>query len=63
VILLESKWATGPGPGDPRASTPRRWLSSATRGYEVNELPIEQACLEFTSNPRLGKNMFVLGML
>jgi 2-oxoglutarate ferredoxin oxidoreductase subunit alpha len=32
-------------------------------GYRVYEIPMEQLCLQYTSTPERGKNMFVLGML
>ena len=62
VILLESKWAKDPDPfiRDQYATAVREFRE---RGYLVQELAFEDACLEHTSNPRLGKNMFVLGVL
>jgi 2-oxoglutarate ferredoxin oxidoreductase subunit alpha len=61
-ILLESKWAEDIQPEI------REQYASAVKefrelGYEVYELPMEEACLEVTPEPRLGKNMFVVGML
>ena len=32
-------------------------------GYRVYEIPMEQECRKLVSDPRRGKNMFVLGML
>jgi 2-oxoglutarate ferredoxin oxidoreductase subunit alpha len=62
VILLEKKWAD-----DPSAEIREQYATALKdlhdRGFVVRELAIEQACLEYTENPRLGKNMFVLGML
>jgi 2-oxoglutarate ferredoxin oxidoreductase subunit alpha len=62
VILLESKWST-----DPSLEVQQAYAEAVQefrdRGFVVHELPIEEACLEHTPNPRLGKNMFVLGML
>jgi len=62
VILLENKWATDP------SEQVRDMYTTAVedfrnRGLIVHELPLHEACLEYTADPRLGKNMFVLGML
>jgi 2-oxoglutarate ferredoxin oxidoreductase subunit alpha len=62
VVLLENKWADDP------VESIRDQYQQALRDFEaaglvVRELPMEQACLAQTDNPRLGKNMFVLGML
>lgn len=62
LILLESKWADDPDPRV-RAMYAESVAEFRGRGLVVHELPFEQACLEHTENPRLGKNMFVLGML
>lgn len=62
AILLENKWRTSPIP-----EIAAQYQSAVTEFLDnellVHELPIEEACLEITPNPRLGKNMFVLGML
>jgi 2-oxoglutarate ferredoxin oxidoreductase subunit alpha len=62
VILLENKWSTDPDP-----AIQQSYADAVSRfhelGYIVHELAMEEACLSYTSNPRLGKNMFVLGML
>lgn len=62
IILLESKWATDPDEQirDMYASAVEDFRK---RGLIVHELPLHEACLEYTPNPQLGKNMFVLGML
>ncbi len=62
VILLENKWATD------RREVVRREYAEALedfdrRGYNVIGVPMEEECLKLTPTPRLGKNMFVLGML
>jgi 2-oxoglutarate ferredoxin oxidoreductase subunit alpha len=62
VILLENKWKDDPSP-DIRQAYADALELFREKGYIVHELPIEQACLEYTENPRLGKNMFVVGML
>jgi 2-oxoglutarate ferredoxin oxidoreductase subunit alpha len=62
IILLENKWLTDP---DPKI---REQYQSAVaefreNGLVVHELPMDEECLKLTPRPRLGKNMFVLGML
>ncbi len=62
VLVLENRWATDP---DPKICA----LYSAaveefrSHGLEILELPLDEECKRHTPNPRLGKNMFVLGML
>ena len=62
TVLLEGKWRD-----DPVAEIREQFEKAVTEfrenGLVVRELPIEQACLEITPDPRKGKNMFVLGML
>jgi len=62
VVLLEDKWRDDPIP-EIRAQYAKAVMEFRENGLIVHELPIEQACLEIMSNPRRGKNMFVLGML
>ena len=62
VVLLENKWADD---GQPEI---RKAYAEAVQhfrevGLDVHELPLEQACLEVTPDPRVGKNMFILGIL
>jgi 2-oxoglutarate ferredoxin oxidoreductase subunit alpha len=62
IVLLENKWRDDP------AEEVRNQYANALdefhkRGFEVHELAMDEACRAHTSNPRLGKNMFVLGML
>ncbi len=62
VVLLESKWA------EDRQDEIRRQYAEACReftevGLELIELPLEKACQEVVPGTRLGKNMFVLGLL
>jgi len=62
IILLESVWAESP---DPRivlqyTETRDRLLAD---GYRLREVPMESECRKLVSDPRKGKNMFVLGML
>lgn len=62
VLLLENKWRTSPVP-----EIVEKYKAAVVdfrgHGLDVIELPIEEACLKLTPNPRLGKNMFVLGIL
>ena len=62
IILLENKWAN-----DPSDEIREQYATAVAKyrelGCIVEELPLEQACLDYTANPQLGKNMFVLGML
>ena len=62
VVLLEDKWRDDPVP-EIRAQYAKAVMEFRRNGLIVHELPIEKACLEIMSNPRQGKNMFVLGML
>jgi len=61
-VLLESRWAD-----DAQEEIRQQYAAAreefAEHGLEVVELPLEEACRAVTDNPRLGKNMFVLGML
>nr|VFK50704.1 MAG: 2-oxoglutarate ferredoxin oxidoreductase subunit alpha [Candidatus Kentron sp. TUN] len=62
IVLLDSKWRT-----DPSAEIVEQYKTTVAdfreRGFVVHELAMEDACKQLTENPRLGKNMFVLGML
>lgn len=62
ILLLENKWAT-----DPQPEIQKQYADAVAEfrehGLIVHELPIEKECLKLVSNPRRGKNMFVLGML
>ncbi|MBC8523094.1 2-oxoacid:acceptor oxidoreductase subunit alpha [PVC group bacterium] len=62
TILLENVWATDPDVNIREAYT-AAVASFTARGYNVIELPLHEACCELMSDPRLGKNIFVLGML
>ncbi|MBK1723984.1 2-oxoacid:acceptor oxidoreductase subunit alpha [Thiocystis violacea] len=62
LVLLESKWRDDPVP-EIREQYAKAVVELRENGLSVHELPIEQACLAIMSNPRRGKNMFVLGML
>ena len=62
IILLESIWAESPDPKivSQYAETRDRLLAA---GYRLYEVPMEHECRKLVSDPRKGKNMFVLGML
>jgi 2-oxoglutarate ferredoxin oxidoreductase subunit alpha len=62
VVLLENKWreAQVPAVAEQYQAAVQ---SFREQGLIVHELPMEAACLDLTPNPRVGKNMFVLGML
>ncbi|MCK4871223.1 MAG: 2-oxoacid:acceptor oxidoreductase subunit alpha [Phycisphaerales bacterium] len=62
VVLLENKWANDPSP-QIRQAYADGVADFHDRGFVVHELAMEEACLAHTENPKLGKNMFVLGML
>jgi 2-oxoglutarate ferredoxin oxidoreductase subunit alpha len=62
TILLENVWA---GSSDPKivaqyAETRDRLVDE---GFRVQEVPMDEECRKLVSDPRKGKNMFVLGML
>ncbi len=62
VVLLENMWAEDPEPAV-REQYAEALADFKQRGLVVHELPIQQECLKIVSDPRKGKNMFVLGML
>jgi len=62
TILLESVWRENK---DPKivSSYLETVKALADGGYEVIEMPLERECRSLMSDPKRGKNMFVLGML
>lgn len=62
IVLLENKWAN-----DPQEKIREEYAAAVKEfrkhGLIVHELAIEEECLKLVSNPRRGKNMFVLGMI
>jgi 2-oxoglutarate ferredoxin oxidoreductase subunit alpha len=62
TILLESKWRFHRDP-DIVAEYIAGHDELVGEGFQVHEIPMEQLCLQYTSSPERGKNMFVLGML
>ena len=61
-ILLESKWRAHRYP-EVAAQYAAAYQQLVAEGYRVHEIPLEELCLEHSSAPERGKNMFVLGML
>jgi 2-oxoglutarate ferredoxin oxidoreductase subunit alpha len=62
TILLESMWRTHRDPSVV-ASYVKTVDALRRDGFDVHEVPLEERCRELVSDPRRGKNMFVLGML
>ena len=62
TVLLENKWRTHPDPAI-AAMYADAVDEMIQAGYDIREIPMEQECLKLASDPRRGKNMFVLGML
>jgi 2-oxoglutarate ferredoxin oxidoreductase subunit alpha len=62
IVLLEDKWKTHPDTEIAKLYA-EAMEEMKSGGYDVREVPMEQECLRIVSDPRRGKNMFVLGML
>ncbi|HET9808892.1 MAG TPA: 2-oxoacid:acceptor oxidoreductase subunit alpha [Candidatus Limnocylindria bacterium] len=62
TILLESMWREHRDPAIARAYV-ETYEAIVAEGYRVIEIPMERECRQLVSDPRKGKNMFVLGML
>lgn len=62
TILIESVWKDHPDE-DIRRAWANAMRELSTRGYRIVEVPMQERCLEVVENPRLGKNMFALGLL
>lgn len=62
IVLLDNTWKDNPDEHI-RNQYAAGVKEFAEHGLVVHELPINDACLKIVSNPRKGKNMFVLGML
>ena len=62
TILLESMWRTHRDPAIV-ASYLKTVAALRRDGFDVREVPLEERCKELVSDPRKGKNMFVLGLL
>jgi 2-oxoglutarate ferredoxin oxidoreductase subunit alpha len=62
TILLEDKWRNDADPAV-ADSYVEVYETLIKRGFDVHEIPMEAECLKIVSDPRKGKNMFVLGLL
>ena len=62
IVLLEDKWRNDDNP-TVVTSYVRVYDELFERGFDVREIPMEVECLKIVSDPRKGKNMFVLGLL
>ncbi|MCK6501795.1 2-oxoacid:acceptor oxidoreductase subunit alpha [Myxococcota bacterium] len=62
VLILENRWATDPDE-KVRELYAKALIDFRAAGLEILELPLDEECKKHTINPRVGKNMFVLGML
>jgi 2-oxoglutarate ferredoxin oxidoreductase subunit alpha len=62
IVLIENMWSTHDAE-EIRESYSRALKDYRERGYVIYEIPMEEECLRITSNPKKGKNMWVLGML
>jgi len=62
TILLEDKWRNDADPAV-ADSYVEVYETLLKRGFDVHEIPMEAECLKIVSDPRKGKNMFVLGLL
>lgn len=62
TILIENVWKDHPDE-DIRRAWANAMRELSTRSYRIVEVPMQERCLEVVDNPRLGKNMFVLGLL
>jgi 2-oxoglutarate ferredoxin oxidoreductase subunit alpha len=62
IVLLESKWRSDPSPEIAEAYK-KTYDQLLKDGFKVYEIPMEEECLKYVSDPKRGKNMFVLGLL
>ncbi len=62
IILLDNKWANDKSEEVKKAYADALALFADKR-FVVHELPLDAACQKHTGGARVGKNMFVLGML
>lgn len=62
IILLENKWRFHKDPDIVKAYT-ETYDDLVKQGFRIHEIPMEEECLKYVSNPQRGKNMFALGML
>lgn len=62
IVLIESKWAQHEKE-EVRVSYANALKDFRSRGFQVYEIPMEIECRKLVSDPKKGKNMWVLGML
>lgn len=62
IILLENKWRFHPDPAIVEAYT-TTYDQLIEQGYNIYEVPMEEECLKYVTDPQRGKNMFALGLL
>lgn len=62
TLLIENKWANHPS-SDIRSEYDSAMEKFHELGYIIREIPMEEECLKVVSDPRKGKNMWVLGLL
>lgn len=62
IILLENKWRFHPDPNIVEAYT-TTYNHLIEQGYNIYEVPMEEECLKYVTDPQRGKNMFALGLL
>jgi 2-oxoglutarate ferredoxin oxidoreductase subunit alpha len=62
LLLIDGKWGTDPDP-EIRRLYAEAIAEFKAFGMDVREVPIEEETLKVTSNPRRGKNMWVVGLL
>lgn len=62
VVLLDDMWAS-----DPMEDIRKQYAEAleyfSSHGLVIQEVPFQKECLKVVSDPRKGKNMFVLGVL
>jgi len=61
-ILIENMWRNHRNPAISDAYI-NAYDKLEKEGFDIYEIPMEEECLKYVSNPRRGKNMFVLGIL
>ncbi|MFQ5567795.1 MAG: 2-oxoacid:acceptor oxidoreductase family protein, partial [Paracoccaceae bacterium] len=62
IILLESMWRDDKDESI-AAEYARVCDEFRSAGYRLHEVPMEAECVKYVPDPRLGKNMFALGVL
>lgn len=62
IVLIEDMWRTHKDP-DIRKAWADAMEELGERAYRFVPVPMEEQCLAVLDNPRLGKNMFALGLL